>query len=70
MPVIFQTQIAKKINNAPSSVRVIVICSGHGYLWKDFDKGVDHASTSAECILYQIKTKASRITKKWLIEMG
>jgi len=55
MPAIFQPQIAKKINKAPS-VWVIVICSGHRLLWRDSYKDVDPALTSDESILHNIIT--------------
>jgi len=53
MPAIFQPQIAKKINKAPS-VRVIVICSDHRLLWRDSYKGVGGSSTSPDSILHKI----------------
>jgi len=45
--------IPKKINKAPS-VRVIVICSDHRPLWRDSDKGTDHASILSESALHYI----------------
>jgi len=46
---IFSTLDCKKINQAPS-VRVIVICSEHKFLWLDSYKDVDPALTSDESI--------------------
>jgi len=53
LPAIFQPRIAKKINKA-LSVRVIVICSDHKFLWRHSYKGVDRTSTSPGSILHKI----------------
>jgi len=43
----------QKINKA-LLVSVIVICSDHKPIWRDFYKGVGQASTSPESILHKI----------------
>jgi len=53
VPAIFQPQISKIVNKA-LSVWVIVISSDHKLQWPDSYKGVGHASTLPEPILYKI----------------
>jgi len=56
IPAIFQPRIAKKLTRL-TSVRVIVICSDHRFLWQDSFKGVDYASTLPVSILHNLGPK-------------
>jgi len=49
----FSSQDWKNINKAPS-IRVIIICSDHGLLWRDSYKGIDGALTLPESKLLKI----------------
>jgi len=53
MQAIFQPRNEKKIKTVPS-VRLIAISYGDKLLWRDSDKGVDHALTWDESIMLQI----------------